>query len=59
MHDIQNLFILCAYFVSTVLWVINNLITNILTFLFTFPFSGLSEGIESTYDVLADPLIVC
>lgn len=40
--DIQNL-ILCAYFISTVLWIIDNFITNILTFLFTFPFSELSK----------------
>lgn len=55
--DIQNLFILSAYFISTVSWVIANFITNILTFLFTFPFSELSKGIQTLYDVSADPFI--
>ena len=41
------------------LQVTNNSITNILAFLFTFHFSELSEGIETLYDVLADPLIIC
>lgn len=49
--------ILSAYFISTVSWVIANFITNILTFLFTFPFSELSKGIQTLYDVSADPFI--
>lgn len=57
--DRQNLFILCAYFISTVLWVIDNSITNILTFLFTFLFSELSKGIETLYDASADPFNIC
>lgn len=56
--DIQDLFVLCAYFISTVLWVIDNCIRNILTFLFTFPFSELSKGIEKLRDVSADPFII-